>query len=106
MVSFLNELSAPILDTYLVCLLAIESVIQGNMVIKEKNLIESLHFAIIYMYEENMIPSLQSCLQVTIKTAMHRFAELEMCTLQTYLNQNGSRVSYISGSLDKHLKLV
>ena len=63
-----------------------DSIIQGNMVIKEQNLIERLHYAIIDMYNENLVPMLQSCLQITIKTAIHRFAALGMINLQTYLN--------------------
>ena len=76
------------------------------MVIKEKNLIETLHFAIIEMYNENMMPSLQACLQVTLKTALHRFAALKICDLHTYLNQNGSYVSYISGKAETQLKAI
>ena len=85
------------LDTYLIMLIALDCVIQGNHVVKEQNLIESTHFAIIDMYNENLIPSLQACLQVTLKNALHRFAELGIITLTTYLNENGSRVSYVSG---------
>ena len=106
MVQFLNDIGSHILDTYLIVLIALDGIIQGNMVIKEKNLIESLHFAIIDMYNENLVPTLQACLQVTIKTALHRFAEMEMITVSTYLNANGSRVSYFSGEIDKHLKTV
>ena len=70
------------------------------MVIKESNLIESIHFAIIEMYNESLIPSLQSCLRITIKTALHSLAEKGMIILQTYLNTNGSRVSYYSAQTD------
>ena len=70
------------------------------MVIKESNLIESIHFAIIEMYNESLIPSLQSCLRITIKTALHSLAEKGMIDLQTYLNTNGSRVSYYSAQTD------
>lgn len=49
-------------------------------------MIESLHYAIIDLYNDNLMPSLQSCLQVTIKTAMHRLASQGMITLQTYLS--------------------
>ena len=94
MTQFLTELASHILDTYMVVMMAIDGIIQGNMVIKEKNLIEAIHFALIDMYNENLIPSLQSCLQVTIKTALHRFAEMNLITLSTYLNANGSRVGY------------
>ena len=106
MVQFLNDMGSHILDTYMIVLMALDGIIQGNMVIKEKNLIEGIHFAIIDMYNENLIPALQSCLQVTIKTALHRFAELNLIQMQTYLNANGARVSYYSGEIDKHLKLV
>jgi len=58
MINFLKELSHHIMDTYLVVLIALDGIISGNMVIKEKNLIESLHFAIIDMYNENLLPSL------------------------------------------------
>ena len=37
---------------------------------------------------------------------MHRFAELDMITLSTYMNANGARVSYYSGEMDRHLKAV
>ena len=58
------------------------------------------------MYNDNLLPSLQACLQVTIKTALHRFAYLNMIKKQTYLNQNGSIVTYFSGEMDKQLKAV
>ena len=45
----------------IVCI-ALDGIIQGNMVIKEKRLIEGIHFAILDMYNENLIPALQSCL--------------------------------------------
>ena len=101
LIHFFSELGSHILDTYLVVLLALDAIIQGNIVVKEKSLIESIHFAIIDMYNDNLLPSLQTCLQETIKTAIHRFADLKMINKQTYLNQNGSRVSYISGEIDK-----
>jgi hypothetical protein len=56
--NFMNELGSHILDTYLIVLIAMDGIIQGNLVVKEKNLIESLHFAIIDMYNENMLLSL------------------------------------------------
>lgn len=68
-------------------------------------MIEQIHFVIIDLYNENLVPSLQACLQVTIKTALHRFASLGFVDLQTYLNANGSRISYISGQMEK-LKIV
>jgi len=100
-VNFLAELGSHILDAYLIVLIAMDGIIQGNLVIKEKNLIENIHLATIDMYNENMLPSLQACLQVTIKTAPHRFAALNQITMQTYLNANGSRVSYFSGKMDQ-----
>ena len=106
MTHFLNDLGSHILDTYMIVLMGLDGIIQGNMVIKEKNLIEGLHYAIIDMYNENLVPALQSCLRVTIKTALHRFAEKKMITISTYLNANGSRVAYFSGEIDKQLKEV
>ena len=50
------------------------------------------------MHNDNLLPSIQSCLQVTIKTALHRFGTLNMIDLKTYRVENGSRVTYISGS--------
>lgn len=97
-INFLDELHTNVYDTYLVVLIALDDIIQGNNVIKEKNLIEQLHFAIIEMHNDNVLPSLQSCLQVTIKTAIHRFASLGMVDLQTYRQENGARISYVSGS--------
>ena len=88
------------LDTYLILLIALDSIIQGNMVVKEQNLIESIHFAIITAYNENLIPSLQACLRTTLKNALHRCSELGIITLTTYLNENGSRISYVSGQID------
>jgi len=106
MLDLLSEIASHVLDTYMIVLIVLDGIIQGNMVIQEKNLIQSVHFAIIDMYNENLIPHLHSCLQATIKTALHRFAELNMVTMQTYLNANGSRVTYFSGEIDKQLKAV
>lgn len=100
MITFFSELGSHIIDTYLIVLMVLDGIIQGNMVIKESNLIESIHFAIIEMYNESLIPSLQSCLRITIKTALHSFAEKGMIVLQTYFNTNGSRVSYYSAQTD------
>jgi len=58
MVQFLNDLGSHILDTYMIVLMACDGIIQGNMVVKEKNLIESIHMAIIDMYNDNLIPAL------------------------------------------------
>lgn len=62
MIQFMNELGSHMVDTYLIVLIGLESIIQKNMVVKEKNLIESIHLAIIDMYNEGLIPSLQACL--------------------------------------------
>lgn len=105
-IQFFNQLGSYMLDSYLVMLIALDAVIQGNMVIKDQNLIESTHLAIIGMHNEGLIPSLQACLQVTLKNALHRFAELDICTLSTYLSDNGSRLYYVSGKIDKHLAAV
>ena len=37
--NFMNELGSHILDTYLIVLIAMDGIIQGNLVVKEKNLI-------------------------------------------------------------------
>lgn len=58
LMQFFNDMSSHVIDTYLIALIALDGIIQGNIVVKEKNLIESIHFAIIEMYNENMIPSL------------------------------------------------
>lgn len=101
LVNFLYELHNHIYDTYLVVTIGLDEIIQGNLVIKETNLIEQLHFAIIDLHADNMLPSLQSCLQQTIKTALHRFAKLGYIELQTYRLENGSRISYVSGSQEQ-----
>lgn len=62
MMNFFSELVDHVYDTYFIVLIALDNVISGNLVIKESNLVENLHFAIIEMYNENLIPSLQSCL--------------------------------------------
>lgn len=57
------------------------------------------------MYNNNLLPQLQACLQVTIKTALHRFAAIGIINLQTYRNENGSRIGYVSGNPEQ-LKVV
>lgn len=105
LINFLNELGLHLLDTYLVVLMALDEIIQSNSVVNEKNLIESLHFAIINMYNSGLLPRLQACLQVTIKTALHRFATIGIINISTYRNENGSRISYVSGNPEQ-LKVV
>ena len=103
---FLNELNSHVYDTYLIVLIAIEEIIQTNVMVKERNLIEALHFAIISMYNENLLPSLQACHQRSIETALHHFAALNMITRQTYRLENGSSISYMSGSPEQQLNPV
>ena len=50
------------IDTYMVVLIALDGILSGNMVIKEQSLIESIHFAIIDLYNESILPNLSSCL--------------------------------------------
>ena len=47
MVHFLSELGSHIIDTYLVVLVALDCIIQGNMVIKERAFVQTLHSVII-----------------------------------------------------------
>lgn len=103
----MGQLGSHIIDSYLIVLYALEVVIIRKKAVKEVNLLEQIHLAIIEMYNENLIPKLQSCLKVTIKTALHRFVALGMADLHTYLHPNGSRVSYVfSGKLEDQLKIV
>ena len=62
MANFMSELGTFIFDTYLIVLIALDGIIQGNHVVKESNLVQQLHFTIIELYNENLIPSLQACL--------------------------------------------
>ena len=101
LINYFNELATNILDTYLVVLIAADEIISSNMVVKENSLVEQIHYAIIDLHNENLLPSIQSCLQVTIKTALHRFGTLNMLNVQTYRAENGSRVTYISGSQEQ-----
>lgn len=39
-------------------LIALDGIIQGNHVVKESNLVQQIHYTIIELYNENLIPSL------------------------------------------------
>ena len=83
-VTFFDELCSHILDTYLCTLTALEGIVSGNMVVREEALVQNVHLAIMDLYSEGLITSLQSCLKTTIQTAIRRSAELGMIQVQTY----------------------
>ena len=58
MTNFFGELQSHIIDTYMIVLMALDDIISSNMVVKETKLIENLHFAIIDLYNENLLPYL------------------------------------------------
>ena len=82
-------------------LIALDIICEGNLNIKEEKLVENLHLAVMEMFDDGLISSLQSCLQETIRNAMHRFADLGLAELKTYPTQNGSYMSFISSPFSK-----
>ena len=52
-----------ILDTYLVVLLALDEICEGNLQLKEDRMVNELHLAIKLLVERGDIKSIQSCLK-------------------------------------------
>lgn len=97
---FFSSLGAYIYDSYLFCLLAAEGICDGNFTIRAHRLEEELHQEVIHLYKEGAMSNLHSCLKETIKSAIGRMAQLQLLDSRSYLNQNGSQVTYLSASLE------
>ena len=84
-VTFFSDACDDLLNTYLVTNIALYAICEDNMNIREENLINELHLGIKQMFMEGMLDSLQSCLKVTIKNAIHSFIKLGMAEIKTYV---------------------
>jgi len=73
--NFFKALVLPLVDTYLIVLLAIERLCGKNTVLKQKKLVKELHIAFKTLYTDKHIPFLHSCLKEIISTAIERFEE-------------------------------
>jgi len=62
LIEFFSNLIQPLIDTYLITLTAISEMCGKNLVIKTKKLTKELHTSIKVLYEQKVIPHLNSCL--------------------------------------------
>jgi len=95
-INFFKALVLPLIDTYLVVLLAIEQLCGKNIVLKQKNLIKELHLAFKTLYTDGHIPYLHSCLKEIITTAMERFEELGFLEIRSYSSNKGATTNFMS----------
>lgn len=101
LVSFFNELGLHLMDTYLIVLIAVQEICESNLEIQDENLIDELHKAIILMYSQRLITQLQSCLKVTIETALSRYVKFDFLVKKDRYNMDGGSIAYYS-SPNKH----
>ena len=97
LIGFLADLGSYMLDSYLIVLCALETMLQGKSTLKEQSLIEELHIATIGLQKEGLIGDIQSCLRDTIRTALCSFAEQELVSKQNAWNSDGTREVFYSG---------
>lgn len=60
---------------------------------------DELHLAILNLYDEGCIAHLHSGLKETIRNALSSLVELFLLDSRSYLNQNGSKVVYLSAPI-------
>ena len=91
------KLVIPLIDTYLVVLIAIDYICGKNMVLNQKTLTKELHSAFKTLYTENeTIPYLSSCIKEIVKTAIERYNEAGFIENKCYASNAGDRTSYIT----------
>lgn len=72
------------MDTYMIVLMAVAEICNGNYEILEENLINELHKTIITMHGQSLVVNLQSCLKETIGTALARFVSMDLLTSKSH----------------------
>ena len=91
------KLVIPLIDTYLVVLLAIDYICGKNIVLNQKTLIKELHSSFKTLYTENeTIPYLCSCIKEVIKTAMERYNEARFIETKCYASNTGDKTYYMT----------
>ena len=90
-----------IADAYMIVLMALEDICEGNHVINETKLVNELHTTTIALYNDNMITQLPSCLKELLETAIRRFGEIDVAVIKHYTTMTGSTISFVSCPFDR-----
>lgn len=92
-------------DAYLIVLLALEDICEGNHIINETRLFNELHTTIIAMYNDNLVKQLPSCLRELIETALRRFTAINVAVINQYTTISGSSISFVSCPFERLQKI-
>ena len=95
LLEFFVGLTQPILDTYLVMLLAIEHLHDKPIVIPVRKLIKEMHKSIKELCAEEHLPHLHSCLKITILTALRRFENMGFLQMSSFGNKKGTMTTFM-----------
>lgn len=91
LLDWFSGLLVPLIDTYLITLMAIEQICGKNLVLKFTKLQKELHYCIKKLYNMQVIPGLHSCLKEIIQTALERFAEMDFIEIKAFVKKNGNK---------------
>jgi hypothetical protein len=83
-IRFFSNTMSDILDTYLVVLLALDEICEGNLQLKEDRMVNELHLAIKLLVERGDIKSIQSCLKQTIRNAIQSFSHTGLSEIKFF----------------------
>lgn len=95
LIDFFSNLIQPLIDTYIITLMAIESICGKNLVLKERKIINELHQGIKTLYGLGVIPAVHSCLMETIRNAIERFEQLGLLQIRAYTNAKGTATFFL-----------
>ena len=103
--NFYKELILPLIDTYLIVLLAIEQFCGKNMVVKQKKLVRELHIAFKNLYTDKHIPYLHSCINEIIITAIERYEQEGFIEIRSYSSNKGYTSHFLSSPPESSVKI-
>ena len=85
-VDFFSNLIEPLIDTYLVTLVAITQICGKNLVLKHSKLVKELHNCIKVLHVKGIAPNPISCVVEIIETAVFRYVQMELLVNQLLIN--------------------
>lgn len=94
MVNFFSNLIMPLIDTYLVTLVAIRQICGKNLVLKHSKLVKQLHNCIKVLHMEQIVTNPISCVVEIIETAVFRYAQLGLLETRAYMTNKGNTTLY------------
>jgi len=102
-ISTFGKMCGYLVDAYQMVVMAVQEICVADLVVREIDLVNELHKAILNMFDENLVRELMSCLHVVISCALSSCYKMGLIQSKSFPSPDGGKSRFILANRQQRL---